>query len=82
MLKNTFNLSYKSVLIQFRKNSSNFTCPSLWPPANMEAFKDISDEYNISIIGDAAQAHGASIGKDKVGTLLVIECFSFYLLKT
>ena len=47
----------------------------------MEAFKDISDEYNISIIGDAAQAHGASIGKDKVGTLADIECFSFYPTK-
>ena len=30
--ENTFNLSYKSVLDSITEKSSNFACPSLWPP--------------------------------------------------
>ena len=49
--------------------------------ADMGAFGGIADEHGLTIIGDAAQAHGAAIGERKVGTLADMECFSFYPTK-
>lgn len=50
-------------------------------PADMDAFKEISDEYNLMIIEDAAQAHGAEYKGRKTGTLGDIAAFSFYFSK-
>lgn len=50
-------------------------------PANMDAFKEISDEYNLMIIEDSAQAHGAEYKGKKAGTLGDIAAFSFYFSK-
>lgn len=46
---------------------------------NMEAILDIAKKYNLKIIEDAAQAHGATdkVG-NKAGTLGDISAFSFY----
>ena len=49
--------------------------------ANMPAFRKLADEHGLHLIGDAAQAHGAAIGDQNVGTLADIECFSFYPTK-
>jgi len=50
-------------------------------PADMDAFKEISDEYNLMIIEDAAQAHGAEYKGRKAGALGDIAAFSFYFSK-
>lgn len=50
-------------------------------PADMDAFKEISDEYNLMIIEDAAQAHGAEYKGRKTGALGDIAAFSFYFSK-
>lgn len=49
-------------------------------PANIKGIKDLIKKRNISIIEDAAQAHGAFdyILKKKVGSIGDIACFSFY----
>ena len=50
-------------------------------PAEMGEFRRIADEYNLAIIGDAAQAHGAAVASEMVGSLADVECFSFYPTK-
>lgn len=51
-------------------------------PADMPAIVKIAKEYNLKVIEDAAQAHGAEIKADgqvsKVGSIGDIGCFSFY----
>lgn len=50
-------------------------------PADMEAFKIISKKYNIPLIEDCAQAHGAEYRDQKVGTIGICGAFSFYPTK-
>ncbi len=48
---------------------------------NIQGLKKISKEYELFVIDDAAQAHGSSIGGNKVGNLFDMSCFSFYPTK-
>ncbi len=56
-------------------------------PANMPSILNIAKKYNLKIIEDAAQAHGAEIElkveskKLKVGAIGDVGCFSFYPTK-
>ena len=49
-------------------------------PADMLKFEALSKKYN-AFIGDAAQAHGASISGKAIGQFGDVECFSFYPTK-
>jgi dTDP-4-amino-4,6-dideoxygalactose transaminase len=49
--------------------------------ADMDAIATIADRHGIPVVEDAAQAHGASSGARKAGTLGRIGCFSFYPTK-
>ncbi len=49
-------------------------------PADMESIMDIASRHGLAVIEDACQAHGASIGKQKVGSFGT-GCFSFYPTK-
>ncbi len=49
--------------------------------ADMKGIKRIADEHDLLVIGDAAQAHGASIEGRRVGSFGDLECFSFYPTK-
>ncbi|MBW2039437.1 MAG: DegT/DnrJ/EryC1/StrS family aminotransferase [Deltaproteobacteria bacterium] len=50
-------------------------------PAEMDAIMDIADHYNLIIIEDACQAHGAEYQRKKVGSFGTLGCFSFYPTK-
>ncbi len=50
-------------------------------PADMEALGDIAEEYDIPLIEDAAQAHGAEVDGQRVGSVGDVGCFSFYPTK-
>jgi dTDP-4-amino-4,6-dideoxygalactose transaminase len=50
-------------------------------PADMPRFRELADEYGVALIEDAAQAHGATIGGRRVGSLGDAACFSFYPTK-
>lgn len=47
-------------------------------PADMDPILEIARHYNLKVIEDAAQAHGAKYKSEQVGTLGDMGCFSFY----
>ena len=51
-------------------------------PCDMDAIQEIADKYNLPIIEDAAEAHGAEYKTKKTGSFGIISCFSFYANKT
>jgi dTDP-4-amino-4,6-dideoxygalactose transaminase len=50
-------------------------------PAEMGSIMEIADRYDLIVIEDACQAHGATYGKKKVGSFGDMGCFSFYPTK-
>jgi perosamine synthetase len=50
-------------------------------PCDFNSIKNLSKEYDIPIIEDACQAHGAMYNQKKVGSLGTVGCFSFYPTK-
>lgn len=50
-------------------------------PVNMGQIKKIAKKYNLYVIEDAAQAHGAEYNGQKTGSLGDIGCFSFFANK-
>ncbi|MEI7945467.1 MAG: DegT/DnrJ/EryC1/StrS family aminotransferase [bacterium] len=50
-------------------------------PADMRALLNVAGRYNISIIEDCAQAHGAISGGQRVGSIGSVGAFSFYPTK-
>ena len=51
-------------------------------PAKMDAILQVASKYNLSVIEDAAEAHGALYKGRKVGNIGTMGCFSFYGNKT
>lgn len=47
-------------------------------PCDMDAIRDIASDYELVVIEDAAEAHGAEYHGKKVGSLSDIACFSFF----
>lgn len=47
-------------------------------PAEMTALRAIADDYELALVEDAAEAHGASYGGRRAGSLGDLGCFSFY----
>lgn len=47
-------------------------------PADMEAIMQISRKYQIPVIEDAAEAHGAKLGGQRVGSFGLAASFSFF----
>lgn len=47
-------------------------------PFNIDSVKEICNKYNIYLVEDAAQAHGAKYKGKRVGTFGDLACFSFY----
>lgn len=50
-------------------------------PANMSRIMEIAKKYNLKVIEDAAQAHGAMLNGQPVGTFGDVGCFSFFPAK-
>ncbi|MCX7785672.1 MAG: DegT/DnrJ/EryC1/StrS family aminotransferase [candidate division WOR-3 bacterium] len=48
-------------------------------PADMDTIIKIADKHNLSVIEDAAEAHGAVYREKKVGTIGIAGAFSFYV---
>ena len=50
-------------------------------PCDMDPIKDIANRFNLQLIEDCAQAHGATYKGKKVGTFGITGAFSFYPTK-
>ena len=50
-------------------------------PAEMDSIMEIASRYDLIVIEDACQAHGARVGRKKVGSFGAMGCFSFYPTK-
>ncbi|TKR25803.1 DegT/DnrJ/EryC1/StrS family aminotransferase [Natronomonas salsuginis] len=50
-------------------------------PADVERLREIAAEYDLLLIEDAAQAHGATVSETRVGAFGDAACFSFYPTK-
>ena len=50
-------------------------------PADMEPIRELADKHGLTIIEDAAQAHGASYKGKPVGAFADAACWSFYASK-
>ncbi len=50
-------------------------------PCNMPAIMKIANKYNLKVIEDCAQSHGAEINAKKAGSFGDVSCFSFYPTK-
>lgn len=50
-------------------------------PADMDKIRAIAEKYNLWVIEDAAEAHGAIYKGEKIGSIGDIACFSFYANK-
>ncbi|MGD9107155.1 MAG: DegT/DnrJ/EryC1/StrS family aminotransferase [Desulfobacterales bacterium] len=47
-------------------------------PADMDPILEIAQQYDIAVIEDACQAHGAIYKNKKAGSMGAVGCFSFY----
>ena len=50
-------------------------------PAEMDSIMEIANRYDLIVIEDACQAHGAEFGGKRVGSFGALGCFSFYPTK-
>jgi dTDP-4-amino-4,6-dideoxygalactose transaminase len=84
----SYNMSPKALAAYLQNNRRNAKSAKVILPihlygrmADMVSIRQIADEYQLKIVEDAAQAHGARLGSQHAGTLGDIGCFSMYPTK-
>ncbi len=78
----TFNINPNLIEKHITKKTKAIIVVHLYgQPVNMKPIQEIAKKYNLAIIEDSAQAHGAEYRGNKVGSLGDISAFSFYPTK-
>ena len=78
----SYNIDIKKIEKSITKNTKAIIPVHLFgQPAKMKEIISLAKKYNLKIIEDAAQAHGAKYYGKKVGSLADTGCFSFYPTK-
>jgi dTDP-4-amino-4,6-dideoxygalactose transaminase len=78
----TFNLNPKKIEEKITKRTKAILVVDLFGlPYFVPEITELAKKYNLHIIEDAAQAHGASWKKTKTGNLGGVGCFSLYPTK-
>lgn len=78
---NTYNIDTSKIEDKITKNTKAILVVHLYGKAcEMDKVLDIANKYDLKIIEDCAQAHGAKFKGQKVGSF-GIGCFSFYPTK-
>lgn len=74
-----YQINTKSIEQNINQNTSAIIAVHLYGhPANMKKINKIAKKYNLKVIEDSAQAHGAKINGVKTGSFSDIATFSFY----
>ncbi len=77
--ENTYNINIDLIEAKITNKTKAIIPVHLYgQAANMIEILKIANEHNVTVIEDAAQAHGAEINGIKVGNFGKIACFSFY----
>jgi dTDP-4-amino-4,6-dideoxygalactose transaminase len=82
--EDTYNIDVRKIKKAITKNTKAILPVHLYgQPANMPGILEIAKEYNLKVVEDAAQAHGAKIKMpsgewESVGHIGDAGCFSFY----
>ncbi|MFX1512373.1 MAG: DegT/DnrJ/EryC1/StrS family aminotransferase, partial [Promethearchaeota archaeon] len=78
----TYNIDPRSIREKITKKTKAIMPVHIFGlPADMKAIMEIAEEFDLLVIEDAAQAHGAEIDKQHVGTFGDIACFSLFATK-
>jgi dTDP-4-amino-4,6-dideoxygalactose transaminase len=80
----TFNLDSEAVreVLERRDDIAAIMPVHLYGlPAEMDAFREVAEEFDLQLFEDAAQAHGATYADEKVGSIGDAGAFSFYPTK-
>lgn len=78
----TFNISPRSVEDKVTDKTKAIIAVHLYGQvAPIDQLQEIADKYNLKLIEDAAQAHGADYKEKKAGALADVAAFSFYPVK-
>ena len=79
---NSWNIDLNKIEDQItKKTKAIIIVHFLGNPVNIAKIKYLKKKYNLIIIEDAAEAHGAKINNKMAGNLGDISCFSFYANK-
>ena len=78
----TYNLDPAKIERAITKNTKAIIPVHIYgQAANMDEINSLAKKYNLKVIEDAAQAHGALYKGKKIGSLGDVACFSFYPTK-
>jgi len=78
----TYNIDVSKIEKRITKNTKAILVVHLYGhPVDMDPVIEISKKFNLKVIEDSAQAHGALYKNKKVGGLGDMSCFSFYPTK-
>jgi dTDP-4-amino-4,6-dideoxygalactose transaminase len=79
---NTYNIDVTQIENRITSNTKAIIPVHLYGhPADMEPIRELALSYNLTVIEDACQAHGAEYMGRRTGSLGDIGCFSFYFTK-
>jgi dTDP-4-amino-4,6-dideoxygalactose transaminase len=75
-----FNESTNNLINQSTKRQVRALIPVhlYGQPADMDAIQEVAQKYNLAVIEDACQAHGAKYKNKAAGSMAAAGCFSFY----
>ena len=83
----TFNMDPNRLADYLNKSSDRNQIKAIVPvhlygrSADMKSIMEIANQFEIKVVEDASQAHGATTGESKAGTIGEIGCFSLYPTK-
>ncbi len=78
----TFNINPGDVVEKITDKTKAIISVHLFgQPFDVDAIQEICEDYNLYLIEDCAQAHGAEYEGKKVGGFGIAGCFSFYATK-